>query len=671
MKKRLLCCLLAVAIFIGSCMALAPHSRAADDMTVSKKMIEVLKKVEGFAPRAYWDHSQWTVGYGTRCPNDMLEVYDAETGRDITEEEAEDLLQEMLRDFEEEVNNLIRQHSLNLTQHEFDALVSFTYNCGGSWTYKEGSSMNMALRAGLTGTDLVYTMSLYSVVDTSYDLIDRRLSEAYTFLEGKYEAYNDSSDGTYPYRYRYVFLDGNGGDMLYAIHGYTAADAKAPKATFTRIPTGVDADGNPFVYEFAGWYTSPSGGTKVETLDGSLSNGTILYAQWADPNGNITHLPKGIAVDNITVAVQSKVNVRSGPGTFYPKTGQLYEGETVTVTQVYIDDSLMWGQFDGGWVCLNYTDFSDSHIPEEPSVTGIRLVTQPDDNRCVQGGVITNFQGSVLQVSYSDGTTGAMTLNTDMISDYDTETLGQITVTASYGGYSVTFPVEVVKATVTFRNDDGTVISRNQYAKGETVTVPEVPTAEDGAAFIGWTPNVTPCNGNRIYTAVFDREYEEEPTQPEPSDPTDPEPSVPPAEEPQWPRTGVITGKEVNVRTGPGTQYNRADYQLNTGNLVIIHEVVYDGSSYNWGRMEDGNWVCMDYVKLLSTETTDLPGDMNGDSIVNKDDAIYLLRHVVFPDKYPINFNADMNADNTVDKNDAIYLLRHVVFPDKYPLIYG
>ena len=671
MKKRLLCCLLAVAIFIGSCMALAPHSRAADDMTVSKKMIEVLKKVEGFAPRAYWDHSQWTVGYGTRCPNDMLEVYDAETGRDITEEEAEDLLQEMLRDFEEEVNNLIRQYSLNLTQHEFDALVSFTYNCGGSWTYKEGSSMNMALRAGLTGTDLVYTMSLYSVVDTSYDLIDRRLSEAYTFLEGNYEAYNDSSDGTYPYRYRYVFLDGNGGDMLYAIHGYTAADAKAPKATFTRIPTGVDADGNPFVCEFAGWYTSPSGGTKVETLDGSLSNGTILYAQWADPNGNITHLPKGIAVDNITVAVQSKVNVRSGPGTFYPKTGQLYEGETVTVTQVYIDDSLMWGQFDGGWVCLNYTDFSDSHIPEEPSVTGIRLVTQPDDNRCVQGGVITNFQGSVLQVSYSDGTTGAMTLNTDMISDYDTETLGQITVTASYGGYSVTFPVEVVKATVTFRNDDGTVISRNQYAKGETVTVPEVPTAEDGAAFIGWTPNVTPCNGNRIYTAVFDREYEEEPTQPEPSDPTDPEPSVPPAEEPQWPRTGVITGKEVNVRTGPGTQYNRADYQLNTGNLVIIHEVVYDGSSYNWGRMEDGNWVCMDYVKLLSTETTDLPGDMNGDSIVNKDDAIYLLRHVVFPDKYPINFNADMNADNTVDKNDAIYLLRHVVFPDKYPLIYG
>ena len=64
--------------------------------------------------------------------------------------------------------------------------------------------------------------------------------------------------------------------------------------------------------------------------------------------------------------------------------------------------------------------------------------------------------------------------------------------------------------------------------------------------------------------------------------------------------------------------------------------MVYDGSAYNWGRMENGHWVCMDYVKLLSVETTSLPGDTNGDSMVNKDDAIYLLRHVVFPDRYPL-----------------------------------
>ena len=674
MKRRLLGCLLAAVILTGSVLGLAPRSRAVDAMVVSQQMIDVLKKMEGFAPRAYWDYSQWTVGYGTRCPNDMLDDYDAATGRDITEEEAEALLQEMLRGFEKEVNRFIEKYGLSLTQYEYDALVSYTYNCGGAWTYNPQSSMNLAVRAGLTGTDMVYVMTLYSLADTDYVLIDRRLSEAYLYLEGQYEAYNVSSDGTYPYRYRYVYLDGNGGDMRYSIHGYTTADVQAPKAVFEKIPTGVDGEGKPFIYSFAGWYTAPTGGTKVEKLDGSLPNGTILYAQWADPAGNIIQLPKGTVVNNIPATVQSQVNVRTGPGTFYPKSGQLNAGAAVTVTQVYDDGSLLWGKVDGGWICLSYTDFAASNIPADPTVTGITLVSQPANNQCVQGSVLTGLEGSVLKLSYSDGTIGAMTLNTGMLGSYSTESLGQTNVTAWYEDYSVTFPVEVVKATVTFRNEDGTVISQAQYAKGETVTVPQDPVSESGASFVGWTPEVTACNGNQVYTAVFFREGATEPVPP--SQPTEPEPSDPPVPPPPpnvplWPRPGIINGKQVNVRTGPGTGYGMAGYQLNTGNLVIIQEVVYDGSTYNWGRMENGHWVCMDYVKLLSIETTELPGDMNGDGVINKDDAIYLLRHVVFPDKYPVTIEADINADNAVNKDDAIYLLRHVVFPDKYPLIYG
>ena len=674
MKRRLLGCLLAAVILTGSVLGLAPRSRAVDAMVVSQQMIDVLKKMEGFAPRAYWDYSQWTVGYGTRCPNDMLDDYDAATGRDITEEEAEALLQEMLRGFEKEVNRFIEKYGLSLTQYEYDALVSYTYNCGGAWTYNPQSSMNLAVRAGLTGTDMVYVMTMYSLADTDYVLIDRRLSEAYLYLEGQYEAYNVSSDGTYPYRYRYVYLDGNGGDMRYSIHGYTTADVQAPKAVFEKIPTGVDGEGKPFIYSFAGWYTAPTGGTKVEKLDGSLPNGTILYAQWADPAGNIIQLPKGTVVDHISATVQSQVNVRTGPGTFYPKSGQLNAGAAVTVTQVYDDGSLLWGKVDGGWICLSYTDFAASNIPADPTVTGITLVSQPANNQCVQGSVLTGLEGSVLKLSYSDGTIGAMTLNTGMLGSYSTESLGQTNVTAWYEDYSVTFPVEVVKATVTFCNEDGTVISQAQYAKGETVAVPQDPVSESGASFVGWTPKVTACNGNQVYTAVFFREGATEPVPP--SQPTEPEPSDPPVPPPPpnvplWPRPGIINGKQVNVRTGPGTGYGMAGYQLNTGNLVIIQEVVYDGSTYNWGRMENGHWVCMDYVKLLSIETTELPGDMNGDAVVNKDDAIYLLRHVVFPDKYPVTIEADINADNAVNKDDAIYLLRHVVFPDKYPLIYG
>ena len=61
-------------------------------------------------------------------------------------------------------------------------------------------------------------------------------------------------------------------------------------------------------------------------------------------------------------------------------------------------------------------------------------------------------------------------------------------------------------------------------------------------------------------------------------------------------------------------------------------------------------------------------GDVNGDDKVDSNDAIYLLRHTLMPDKYPINQSGDMNGDGKTDSNDAIYLLRHTLMPDKYPL---
>ena len=63
-----------------------------------------------------------------------------------------------------------------------------------------------------------------------------------------------------------------------------------------------------------------------------------------------------------------------------------------------------------------------------------------------------------------------------------------------------------------------------------------------------------------------------------------------------------------------------------------------------------------------------ITGDYNKDGQVDSDDAIYLLRHVLFPARFPVDQPADLDNDGDVDSDDAIYLLRHVLFPDKFPL---
>ena len=107
------------------------------------------------------------------------------------------------------------------------------------------------------------------------------------------------------------------------------------------------------------------------------------------------------------------------------------------------------------------------------------------------------------------------------------------------------------------------------------------------------------------------------------------------------------------------------------GEELTIVEQTFSGSMY-WGKLEDGNWISLSYIKFDDDVVDDpykIHADLNGDGEINKDDAIYMLRHVVYPEKYPVPGNGDVDGSEVVDKDDAIYLLRHVVYPEKYPLI--
>lgn len=64
-----------------------------------------------------------------------------------------------------------------------------------------------------------------------------------------------------------------------------------------------------------------------------------------------------------------------------------------------------------------------------------------------------------------------------------------------------------------------------------------------------------------------------------------------------------------------------------------------------------------------------IPGDVNGDYIVDNQDVEYLLWYTLFPESYPLLQSADYNGDGIVNNQDVEYLLWHTLFPEEYPLL--
>ena len=63
-------------------------------------------------------------------------------------------------------------------------------------------------------------------------------------------------------------------------------------------------------------------------------------------------------------------------------------------------------------------------------------------------------------------------------------------------------------------------------------------------------------------------------------------------------------------------------------------------------------------------------GDIDGNDVVDHNDAIYLLLHTMFGQAYPLNgADGDIDGNGTVNQEDAVYLLLHTLFGEAfYPL---
>ena len=112
-------------------------------MKTSQIGLDLIKHFEGFKSKPYLCPAGIpTIGYGTTIRKIGSRV--KLTDRPIGEKEASELLQSTLITYE---NIVIKKITRTLKQNEFDALVSFTYNTGGSNTlFEMVNSNNILLR---------------------------------------------------------------------------------------------------------------------------------------------------------------------------------------------------------------------------------------------------------------------------------------------------------------------------------------------------------------------------------------------------------------------------------------------------------------------------------------------------------------------------------------------
>lgn len=129
MTKKLISLCLAATVLLGIFL-LAPVTRATSDMKTSEEGIAFIQNYEGFSGKPYKDGNRYSIGYGTKCPDDMVEYY---TENPMTREEADLEMRKVLVAFERDVNRFLDRNNVTFEQREYDAVVSLVYNCGTSY----------------------------------------------------------------------------------------------------------------------------------------------------------------------------------------------------------------------------------------------------------------------------------------------------------------------------------------------------------------------------------------------------------------------------------------------------------------------------------------------------------------------------------------------------------
>lgn len=147
---------------------------------ISDKGINFIADYEDYYAEPYrgLDYQNRTIGYGHV-------IKDGENLTYLTKAEAKELLVNDLASYVAEVNNLVS--GLDLKQHEFDALVSFGYNCGTGGLAE--SSLLRDIKSGCNADTIRQDFMKWCMCngERALGLYRRRNDEANIYTKGIYE----------------------------------------------------------------------------------------------------------------------------------------------------------------------------------------------------------------------------------------------------------------------------------------------------------------------------------------------------------------------------------------------------------------------------------------------------------------------------------------------------
>lgn len=155
----------------------------ANAQEISQKGVNFICSLEGFHETCYWDYSQSSIGYGTKCSHSSVQPHKSGL-HTITEEKAQDAMRTGIANTY--APKVIKQTAgLDLNQNQFDALVSLAYNTGGGLNRIYNSPLVQYARGEMTESQArtAYANYLVNAGGTwNQGLSNRRIKEANYFF---------------------------------------------------------------------------------------------------------------------------------------------------------------------------------------------------------------------------------------------------------------------------------------------------------------------------------------------------------------------------------------------------------------------------------------------------------------------------------------------------------